>query len=74
MPSNGRQRRRESKRHWKQRLAALAGTAEGGRPHRAIPHELIPTSYPNIDNAIFAAWYPHMPCTPPPGGVDAEQM
>ena len=24
--------------------------------------------------ALRAAKYPHMPCTPPPGGVDAEQM
>ena len=24
--------------------------------------------------AVWAAWYPHMPCTPPPGGVEAEQI
>jgi len=24
-------------------------------------------------SAAMAAWYPHMPCTPPPGGVAAEQ-
>lgn len=24
-------------------------------------------------NAAFAAWNPHMPCTPPPGGVEDEQ-
>ena len=24
-------------------------------------------------SAAFAAWWPHMPCTPAPGGVDAEQ-
>ena len=24
--------------------------------------------------AARAACHPHMPCTPPPGGVDAEQM
>jgi hypothetical protein len=23
-------------------------------------------------SAERAAWYPHMPCTPPPGGVEAE--
>jgi hypothetical protein len=23
-------------------------------------------------SAARAAWKPHMPCTPPPGGVDAE--
>jgi len=23
-------------------------------------------------SAVLAAWYPAMPCTPPPGGVDAE--
>ncbi len=23
-------------------------------------------------NAALAAWYPPIPCTPPPGGVDAE--
>jgi len=22
---------------------------------------------------VCAAWYPHMPCTPPPGGVEALQ-
>jgi len=25
-------------------------------------------------SAVFAAWKPHMPCTPPEGGVDDEQM
>jgi hypothetical protein len=25
-------------------------------------------------SALRAAWNPHMPCTPPPGGVDPEQM
>ena len=24
------------------------------------------------ESAAFAAWKPHMPCTPPPGGVDEE--
>jgi hypothetical protein len=24
-------------------------------------------------SAACAAWYPHIPCTPPPGGVEAEQ-
>ena len=24
------------------------------------------------DKASFAALYPHMPCTPPPGGVEDE--
>ena len=28
----------------------------------------------NARNAAFAAKYPHIPCTPPPGGVDDEQM
>ena len=29
---------------------------------------------PNVSfNAACAAWKPHMPCTPPPGGVDDEQ-
>ncbi|SFD99712.1 hypothetical protein SAMN05518672_10486 [Chitinophaga sp. CF118] len=23
-------------------------------------------------NALLAAWKPHMPCTPPPGGVEEE--
>jgi hypothetical protein len=25
-------------------------------------------------SATLAAWYPPMPCTPPPGGVEAEQI
>ena len=25
-------------------------------------------------SAVPAAWYPHIPCTPPPGGVEAEQI
>jgi hypothetical protein len=24
--------------------------------------------------AVRAAWKPHIPCTPPPGGVEEEQM
>src|SRR5207249_590722 len=33
------------------------------------------TVLPNVFlNADRAAWYPHIPCTPPPGGVDDEQM
>src|ERR1043166_398645 len=27
-----------------------------------------------LRSALRAAKYPHMPCTPPPGGVEAEQM
>ena len=29
---------------------------------------------PRSCSAVRAAPSPHMPCTPPPGGVDAEQM
>jgi hypothetical protein len=29
---------------------------------------------PSFESAVFAAWKPHIPCTPPPGGVDDEQM
>src|ERR1041385_493396 len=28
---------------------------------------------PKLRSADRAALYPHIPCTPPPGGVDAEQ-
>ena len=31
-------------------------------------------SYKTLRRAALAAKYPHMPCTPPPGGVDAEHM
>ncbi len=30
------------------------------------------TAYFKRDSAMRAAWYPHIPCTPPPGGVDDE--
>ena len=30
------------------------------------------TSTPRLRNALAAAPAPHMPCTPPPGGVEAE--
>src|SRR5712671_2198117 len=29
---------------------------------------------PYLEAACFAALWPHMPWTPPPGGVDEEQM
>jgi hypothetical protein len=29
---------------------------------------------PHLRTAIAAALYPHIPCTPPPGGVDDEQI
>ena len=33
------------------------------------------TVLPNVFlNADRAAWYPHIPCTPPPGGVELEQI
>ena len=40
----------------------------GGRAHKdaTIPNER--------RSADLAAWYPHIPWTPPPGGVDDEQM
>jgi hypothetical protein len=29
---------------------------------------------PNRETADRAAWYPHIPCTPAPGGVDDEHI
>src|SRR5580698_9363214 len=29
---------------------------------------------PNRESADRAAWYPHIPCTPAPGGVDDEHI
>jgi hypothetical protein len=31
-------------------------------------------SFGSRESALEAAWNPHMPWTPPPGGVEAEQM
>jgi hypothetical protein len=33
-----------------------------------------PSYLPNREIADRAAWYPHIPCTPAPGGVDDEHI
>ena len=46
---------------------ALRHERRAGEPWRPVAHASTPRS------AARAAWYPHIPCTPPPGGVEAEQ-
>lgn len=41
--------------------------------HPRVYTALVPRSHVlNRDSARLAALNPHMPCTPPPGGVEAE--
>ena len=40
--------------------------------YSALPVCLTPRCFPSQRRVDRAAWEPHMPCTPPPGGVDAE--
>ncbi len=46
----------------------------GSIPSLATTNRNRLTPYPRkLRSAIFAAFHPHIPCTPPPGGVDEEQ-
>jgi hypothetical protein len=46
-----------------------------GKEHRPVdPDSMVPISHiRSCFSANVAALYPHIPCTPPPGGVDDEQ-
>ncbi len=54
-------------------VAAPPAAERGREPVPRDPHDLSHgTVTPRSDSAVRAAQAPHMPCTPPPGGVEAE--
>lgn len=68
---------KNNKPHTTQRydeLAAVGDREATGADMPAKDEPLSPLNQAKTSaSAARAAWYPHIPCTPPPGGVEDEQ-